>query len=152
MFDIAFTTDTSERQNLDGVEWDGLRGRTTLCAYTEEFVAPLGRWGRPDYERQWVEAANRLLGPAARAGFFTTAFQFWWVMWREGEAIFLHEEFLTPDRLTRVSDYRAAPYHLIEDRRTHNDEGTRISEWQLTVADIRGFLERGSNGAKPQGK
>ena len=142
MFDIAFTSDTPEPQDDDGVGWDRLRGRTTLGAYAEEFLAPLGLWQRAEYERQWIEAARRVLGPAARAAFFTTAFQFWWAMWREDEIIYMHEEFLTPERLARVTDYGAAPYHLLEDRRTHSEDGAPISEWQISVADVRAFVER----------
>jgi CdiI N-terminal domain len=140
LFDIAFTTDTPEQQ--DGAGWVGLRGRATLGAYTEEFLAPLGPWTRADYEKQWVEAASRVLGPAARAAFFTAAFRFWWAMWREGEVIFVHEEFLTPERLAGVTEYSAAPYHLIEDRRTHSEDGKPISEWQISVGDVRSFVER----------
>jgi hypothetical protein len=144
LFDIAFTSDTLERQDEGEAGWDGLRGRTTLGAYAEGFVAPVGTWTRTDYERQWVEAARRLLGPAARAAFFTAAFRFWWVMWREGEVIFVHEEFLTPERLAGVADSGAAPYHLIGDRRTHSLDGAPISEWRISAADVRGYVERHS--------
>jgi CdiI N-terminal domain len=142
LFDIAFLTDTPERQDQDGAGRDGLRGRTTLGDYTEEFLAPLDHWSRSDYERQWFEAANRVLGEAARAAFFTAAFRFWWTMWRESEVILVHEELLTPERLAHVTDYGVVPYHLIEDRRTHSEDGAPISEWQITVADVRGFLKR----------
>jgi hypothetical protein len=142
VFDIAFMTDKPVRLNVDEAGWDGLPGRTTLGAYTEEFLAPLGHWRRADYERQWVEAASRVLAPVARAAFFTAAFRFWWVMWREGEVIFVHEELLTPERLAGVTDYGKAPYHLIEDRCTHSEDGTPISEWQISANDVRAFVER----------
>lgn len=142
MFDIAFMTDTPERQDEDGEGWDGLRGRITLGAYTEGFIAPLGYWSRADYERQWVEAAGRILGQAARGAFCTDPFRFWWTMWRKGEAILVHEEFLTPERLAQVTDYAAVPYHLIEDSPKHSEDGELISEWQIKVADVRGFVKR----------
>jgi hypothetical protein len=144
LFDIAFITDIPERQEVNGVGWEALRGRITLGDYTEEFIAPQGHWNRAAYELQWLEAASRVLGPAGRAGFFTSAFRFWWAMWREGEVVFVHEEFLTPERLAGVADGSVAPYHLIEDRRTHSEAGMPISEWQISVADIRAFVERRS--------
>src|SRR5438046_2499823 len=51
-------------------------------------------------------------------------------------------EFLTPERLAHVTDYGAAPYHLLEDRCTHSEDGARISEWQISVAEVRAFVER----------
>jgi hypothetical protein len=140
LFDIAFITDTSEPQNDGGM--NRLRGRTTLGAYTEEFLAPFGHWKRADYERQWVEAARRVLGPAGRAAFFTAAFRFWWAMWREGDVIFVHEELLTPERMAGVVDDGSVPYHLIENRRTHDEDGMPISEWQISAEDVRAFVKR----------
>jgi CdiI N-terminal domain len=103
MFDIAFTSDAPEQQP-DG--WVGLWGRTQLGACAEDFLAPLGPWQRADYERQWIEAARRLLGPASRAAFFTASFRFWWVLWREGEEVIAHEELLLPERLEGLTDWR----------------------------------------------
>jgi hypothetical protein len=139
MFDITFVKDEAEAQP-DG--WDGLWGRTVLGSCAEDFLAPLGPWQRADYERQWIEAARRLLGPPARAGFFTAAFRFWWVMWREGEEVIVHEELLTPERLTGLTDWRNAPYQLIGAYRATSHDGTPISEWRLSVADLRDFLAR----------
>jgi hypothetical protein len=139
MFDIAFTSNTPERQP-EG--WVGLWGRTQLGVCVEDFLAPLGSWQRADYERHWIEAARRLLGPAARAAFFTAAFRFWWVMWREGDEILVHEELLLPERLEALTNWQATPYQLIRDRQTTSDDGTPVSEWRLAISDIEGFVAR----------
>lgn len=141
MFDIAFVGDVADQQP-DG--WMGLPGRTELGSEAEHFLAPIDRWQRFDYERQWIEAARRLLRPEARAGFFTSAFHRWWVMWREGEEVIVQEHLLIPEQLATITDWRAAPYQLIEDRRSANEDGMPISEWLLNVADIKGFLARRS--------
>lgn len=141
MFDITFVCSEAEPQP-DG--WDELLGRTQLGLWVEQFFAPLDRWQRSDYECQWIEAAKRLLGPAARAGFFTAAFHRWWVMWREGEEVIVQEQLFTPDRLAAITEWRAAPYQLIEDRCSASEDGTPIAEWSLGVADIEGFLARRS--------
>jgi hypothetical protein len=142
VFDIAFTADTPDQVHDHGDSWSFLPGRITLGDDAEDFRSPLGRWARADYEWQWAEAARRLLGPHACAAFVTQPFRFCWVMWREGEAVFAHEGFLTPERLAGVTEPAGTPYHLIGDRRTHNQEGERISEWRVSAADIRAFLER----------
>jgi hypothetical protein len=139
MFDIAFVGDVAEP---DG--WTGLAGRIRLDDWEESFLAPLDRWQRSDYERQWIEAAQRILSPAARTGFFTSAFHLWWVMWREGEEVIVQEHLFTPERLVAVADWRAAPYQLIEDRDSVSEDGTPVSEWFLNVADIKSFLARRS--------
>jgi hypothetical protein len=139
MFDIAFVSDAPE-QSPEG--WLELPGLTQLGSYVEGFLAPLGPWQRADYERHWVEAARRLLGPAGRAAFFTAAFRFWWVLWREGQEVIAHEELLIPRRLEGLTDWRAAPYHLIGERRATSKDGTPISEWRLRLADIENFLTR----------
>lgn len=141
MFDIVFVSDEAEQQP-DG--WLGLWGRTQLGTWEENFLAPLDEWQRFDYERQWIEAAARLLGPAARAAFFTAAFHLWWVMWREGAEVTVHEQLFTPERLAAVTDWRAAPYHLIGDRCSADEDGTTSSEWFIGVADIESFLARRS--------
>jgi hypothetical protein len=146
MFDIAFVSDVPEQQP-EG--WVGLWGRVQLGAYAEDFLAPLGPWQPSHYERQWMEAARRLLGPAARAGFFTAAFRFWWVMWRQGEMVIVHEHLLTPERLEGLTDWQAAPYQLIGEHRSTSEDATRISEWRLGVADIEGFLVRRGGDLTP---
>ena len=136
MFHIEFIDHEPELQE-DG--WLGLWGRITLGEYEERFLAPVGYWSRADYERQWLEAARRLLRSADRTGFFTAPYRFWWTMWRDGERVFVHEELITPERYAGPYD-GTPPYQIIEDRVTHNDEGEQISEWEISLQDIRAYL------------
>jgi hypothetical protein len=139
VFDIAFIADEAERQE-EG--WYALRGRTVLRGYEEESLASLGYWGRADYERHWIEAARRLVAGADRTGFFTSAFQFWWVMWRRGDELAVHEMLLTGENLVEPFD-AADPYrHLPEYSAEPDEEGRRPSEWRLAVADLAAFVER----------
>ena len=141
VFDIEFITD--EPQHLDEGEdaWVALRGRTTLGDYQEEFLASLGHWSRADYQRQWIEAAQRLLAGADRTGFFTSAFQFWWVMWHEREAVYVHEQLLVEETLMAPFD-PADPYRQIGVRYTVSEDGNEVSEWRLEFADIEAFVAR----------
>jgi hypothetical protein len=63
-------------------------------------------------------------------------------MWREGVDVIVREELLIPERLERLTDWRAALYQLIRECRATSADGTPISEWRLGVADIKGFLAR----------
>jgi hypothetical protein len=139
VFDIKFTSGEAELQD-EG--WYGLWGRITLDDYAEDFLASVGPWQRGDYERQWIEAARRLLSGVGRAGFFTDAFRFWWTTWREGERVYVHEELLVGGRLSGVTDFTTAPYALVQDRATHTEEGQPISEWEVSASAVREFVER----------
>jgi hypothetical protein len=145
VFDIAFIGDTPELQEDD---WHGLWARTTLGAYEERFLAPVDHFPRAAYERQWLEAAERLLGASDRTGFFTSFYQFWWAMWREGETVYVQQELIIPERYPGPTDGRA-PYEIIEDRYTVSEDGYHISEWQIHLDDIRDFVARRRAPASP---
>lgn len=139
MFNIAFTDRDPE------VEEDGshsLWGRITLGPYHESFLSPVGTWQRSDYERQWIEAVERLLAGGDSTAFMVQPLQGWWVMWRVGEAVYVHEQLLLPERLAGYDDVHAVPYLLIGDHVTTSDEAEPISEWRVSMDDIREFVER----------
>lgn len=141
MFDLEFISDEPEPQDEGADAWLALRGRATLGDYKEEFLAPIGYWTRGDYERQWIAAARRLLTGADRTGFFTQALRFWWVIWREGGDVFVHEQILVEDASFGPLD-PADPYRQIGERYTVSEDGEQVSEWRLEIADIEGFVER----------
>jgi hypothetical protein len=144
VFNIEFTHDKPEIQE-EG--WLGLSGQTTLGDHVESFLAPIGLWARADYERHWLEAARRLLDGHVRTGFFTSLYQFWWTMWREGERVFVHEELLTRERYGGPTD-GTVPYEIIGERISES-AGHRVSEWELSLDDIRSYVQRRERSAVP---
>jgi hypothetical protein len=141
MFDIEFIEDDPEMQE-EG--WYGLWGRTTMGKFSERFLASLSLWSRADYERQWLEAARRLLAGEERTAFFTNAFQFWWIMWREGSEIVVRQQFLIPELLEELGpapDLKRTPYELIGPRETDGEPDEQISEWRISVANMQAFLD-----------
>ena len=141
MFDIEFIADEPEHLDEGEDAWVALRGRTTLGDYQEEFYASIGYWSRADYERHWIEAARRFLDGADRTGFYTSAFQFWWVMWREGEAIYVREMLMVEDTLIAPLNPED-PYRQIGERDTLSEDDHEVSESRLELADIRDFVAR----------
>ena len=138
MFDLTFIGAAPEPQD-EG--WSALRGQTTLGTFREEFLASLEVWQRADYERHWIEAAQRILGDADRTGFFTSAFQLWWVMWRQGDFLVMREQLLMEDALIEPLD-PSNPYRQIPNYSSPGQDGTEVSEWRLTVKDLAGFVAR----------
>ena len=142
MFDIAFVGTEPELQD-EG--WYGLWGQLTIGDYRESFLASLSLWSRADYERQWVEAATRLVRGKERSAFFTSAFQFWWTMWSDGVTVRVHEELFTGERLEPLGsspNTSVTPYHLIDSYQSMTEDGEPISEWQLALDDIHAYLAR----------
>jgi contact-dependent growth inhibition (CDI) system CdiI-like immunity protein len=145
VFDISFLGTEPELQEE---EWYGLAGRVSLGDYRESFVSPLEVWSRDQYEAQWREAALRLVNGEERSAFFTSAFQSWWAMWRRDDVIYVHEELLVPQHFATFGpapDLTRAPYQLLGPYASVNEDGEAISEWQLSIDDIRDYLRRRSN-------
>ena len=109
---------------------------------------PLDNWSRADYQRQWIEAAQRLLGGAERTAFFTSAFQFCWAMSREREMVYVHEHLLVEETLIAPFD-PADPYRQIAEPYSGLEDGCEISEWRLNTADIEAFVARRANAYAP---
>jgi hypothetical protein len=142
LFDIQFISDEVETQE-DG--WQGLRGAIILGNEREEFMASLSSWSRQQYETHWLEAAARLLGPEGRAGFFTWAFHYWWVMWRFGPNVYAQEHAFSAATLARITDRSRAPYELVRDHSIRDGE-RGVSEWAFAAADVEDFLKRSAGG------
>lgn len=110
---------------------------------SEQFLASLEHWTREDYERQWQEAAQRLLDGEERTAFFTSAFGFWYAMWQDTGEIRVHHELLLAERLETLPqpiDLTRTPYDLIEEYSRTTEDGEAISEWRLTLPDIAQFV------------
>jgi hypothetical protein len=143
MFDIAFLENEPTYTDEDG--WSGLWGRIVLGEFSERFISPVGWWGPGEYERQWIEGANRLLGGATESAFVEQAGRVWWTAWREGESVVVQQRLLITDAsMSRAWSARAddLPYELVGKRETHSDGGRPLSQWLLTLADLQAFVGR----------
>ena len=109
------------------------------------FIAPLTLWSRDRYERQWADAAVRLLAGAERTAFFTVAWQFWWTMARQGHVVLVQEELLPPARVAGLGthiDPDRVPYDLLQPLRLQSEEGRPISTWRIPLSDVAAFAGR----------
>jgi len=143
MFDIAFLLDEPLHHAEAGTP--GAWGRTCLgLDFEEHFIAPLDRWTRADDERQWVEAGRRLMDGGERTAFVLEAGWLWWTAWRDAERVIVQQRLLVEDRMASawVAPPSSVPYDLVGARETHNEDGVPLSEWQMSMADVRAFVER----------
>ena len=141
VFDISL--DPADPVPYDEDGWLGLPGRTVLGEFTESFIAPLGWWSRLDYERQWLEAAARLLATSASTAFVLEPARLWWTAWAIGDQVMVRQQLIVaPVQANAWRDSpRRVPYELVGDR-TVDELERPPSEWQVTLDDIRDFMSR----------
>jgi hypothetical protein len=122
------------------------RGRIVLRAYGEEFLASLHEWTEATYQKQWRGAIASLIQGEDKAVLITNfnspaiaSHLEWWALYREGETIFAQNQLLFFDDLNREFEASAA-VDFLRPRDTKNEEGLPISEWAISMDDLRSFV------------
>jgi hypothetical protein len=139
-FNIEFTGDFLEDDPLVAL------GVIRIGSFRESFSSILGFWSLEDYRANWITATRRLLGVAevsclltsvpnpAKANFFTV-----WPLYRSGDHVYVQNQLIFADDLNGDFD-PDAPWQYVEPRTTIDEDGTRISEWQVSSVDIEEFV------------
>jgi len=128
-------------------------GRLTLGRFQEEFQAPLYEWAPGDYAAHWLESAERLLRGSPVAVFLThmarpdADYHVGWSAWREGDRIYVQERLFLRDQLAGPFDPEFPEVHA-GPREELSIEGERISQWEVAVQDVAGFVERRAGSAE----
>jgi hypothetical protein len=141
-FDITFTGETDEDDNLVAV------GKITLGAHWESFHAATDYWSLHDYEESWRTALKRLadgeevsclitnMVDPEHANFLTT-----WPLYRIGNQIYVHNVLIFPEDLDEPFN-PAEPWLSVGPRETVDEDGNHLSEWAISLDDVRQFLEK----------
>jgi hypothetical protein len=142
VFDIFFEAGDPVPVDEDG--WLGLPGRSVFGTFTESFVAPLGWWSRGDYERQWLEGAGRLAAGMQQSAFVLEPGWLWWIAWLDGDRVFIQQRLLVAPEMAeaRAARPNAVPYDNVGARNTRSSDGDPLSQWAVSVVDVRAFLDR----------
>jgi hypothetical protein len=122
-------------------------GELKLGDDREYFQSVLGFWGVDDYLQSWTEALQRLLAGASTSCLATSIvdpsnanFVEVWPLYREQDEVYVQNKLLFLDQLPHEFD-PAAPWDSVDPRSLVNEDGRRISEWRVSLDDIREFLE-----------
>jgi hypothetical protein len=121
-------------------------GQITIGAFVEHFQIDLSFWNPMEYERQWRAGIQRLIDGAPSSCLLQSIskpqsanFFFWWRLYRlEGAAVAAQNAILIAGDLPEIFDPND-PYRFIPLRRTTNDDGQAISEWQTTLGELAEF-------------
>jgi len=149
MFKI-FTTD----ERVPESDTNGGRvvyGKIVIDSFCETFTVSLSSWSREQYDQHWNTALERLIGGADRSALITSYikprtritpddFLVWWPLYRDGDTVYVQNHLLFFRQLS-TPFLPARPWESLRDRQVTNEEGQKISEWVMTVQDIRNFLD-----------
>ena len=143
MFDIHLTNDivTELESNILAVY-----GKITAGDLAEIFIASLVIWDAEKYESQWRTAVERVVAGESKSALVVSyadpsiaEFLIWWLLYREGDSVYLQNQMLFFDRL-KEPWYPGDLQRYVPDRRTVNESGIALSEWVVALQDFREWL------------
>ncbi len=144
-FSITFIEDNQDNRNKAHVK-EMQRGTIVIGEFKETFESPLLFWSVSDYQAHWKQALERIVSGALNSCLITSIydpgisnFWIWWLLYREGQMVYIQNHLLFLERLKSVLD-PLNPYIHIPERRVINEDGQQISEWQTSIKAIEQFL------------
>ena len=144
MFDIYLT-----HKKVDEPDVKAVYGRICVGEYFETFTASLVFWSHEQYKKQWRTALRKIVDGESRSALITSfaepkegEFLFWWPLYREGEIVYVQNQILLFENLS-VPFVIERPWDSVQERQIMNAEGRKVSEWAITVQDIKEWFERG---------
>lgn len=118
-------------------------------AFKENFLMPLNLWSIKDYKIQWEQGLKRILVKnkscliISAQDFDKNPFINWWILYKKQDKIFIQNSLLFEEnfkRLVHGSFDLNSCYSFIPKRKITNEDGYKISEWNVDLTDIINFL------------
>jgi len=121
-------------------------GLIVIGEFSEHFQVDLEFWRQEDYVRHWRHALERITSDDQISCLITSLgdprtsmMVFWWPLYRTGDTIRVQNAIRSFDQLGGLFDSEN-PYPSVPPRRTVSEDGDPISEWSMSVDDVRKFL------------
>jgi len=144
-FKIVFTEEPDEYLHDDPHLASGI-GLMVAGNLTENFVSVLYDWDKRAYRSQWFDALRHLLNGGDRAALIISYVapdvgQCWALYRGEGELVHVqqHHTLLGDNGPAKFSVGRAHSFMM--DRETADEDGHRISEWDVGLVDVQHFFD-----------
>lgn len=103
-----------------------------------------------DYRKSWEAALRRLLNGAPISCLATSVIDpavaismEAWPLYLSEDKIYIQNHLIFLDQLSHDFD-PAAPWDSVRSRETVSENGRELSEWQVSLSDIREFVESGT--------
>lgn len=143
-FSISFC-DTPLVHEYDDPLTPGAEGILLLGDWKESFLSSLYTWSKSDYERQWQHAITSLIDGDEKSALITeyispeaSSHLVWWPLYREGGSIYVHNQILFYDQLSKPFSLEEIAQFVAE-RQTVDGDGNLISEWNVTLEALIQF-------------
>lgn len=128
----------------------------TIGDHKEVFPLITTLWTRVAYESQWMEALQSLVGDCVDCCVLITDIQpiddssgvTYWAMFKEGQDVYLQERF-SRDPAFLIGPASAVAPHIPSRIQGTREEQSRVSEWTLSIEDVRVFIENSCNKRTP---
>lgn len=139
-FSICFENENSTTSKIS-------YGNIKIGAFTEKFEIDLSYWNKEKYQQHWIESIKRLSFYNEDTSCLITSmrdpntanFIFWWLLYRKKEKILIQNQVFFLNDIKKPFHVNN-PYEHISERETATEDGTLISEWEITLDDIKKFL------------
>ena len=147
MFSIEFTDEPLDYPYDDrGIP--AAPGLLVMGETKEGLLANLALWSKKDYELHWRGELRSIVEGGSKAALITSYHDPLyssnieiWPVYRDGELVRIQNHLPWYDSFP--PDFKVSELNIyMGDREEIDDEGHRLSEWSVTIQDIREFLER----------
>jgi hypothetical protein len=128
-------------------------GLITLGAFKERFISSLEYWDIGQYELHWKRAILRILQLESASCLITSLtdprtanFIVWWPMYRIEEQVYVQNQILFLESLSKAFNEND-PFGHLGPRKSVNADGEKLSEWSVPIKEVESFLRAiGSEG------
>ena len=147
-FSICFTGEP-DRYLGDDPSVPFAMGRIVAGGLDEGFASTLYEWSKRDYEAQWLRSLERLINGDTKVALITQYLDpaessnlEWWALYRgKDDVVYVQNQLRFCDQLGK--DFSIAEVgKFLAERITVNEDGNRISEWEVQCTKIRVFVDR----------
>ena len=145
-FDVVFVDSVGDASPVGRKE---TKGRIQIGSLEESFFAVLTVWSMRKYMLQWIDAVERIERGGDKSAIITClqspqgeVLGFWWVLYRmPGNQFAVQEQLILRD-VVGDSFLPSRYYDFIQPHETTSDDGSPISEWYTTLAELSEFKQR----------
>ena len=147
-FSICFKNEPNQYLDDDPTVPSAI-GRIVADQLDEEFVSSLYEWNKETYQAQWLHSLKGFLGGDKKAVLITwyvnpkeSSNLQWWALYR-GDGDTVHIQNHLPWYCNFDRDFSAAEASsFLHDRTTSDEDGNALSEWNVSVVEIKNFFEQ----------
>ncbi|MGY2262200.1 hypothetical protein [Pseudomonas sp. SDO55104_S430] len=123
-----------------------LEGFIELSGSVERFYAPASYWKKEQYVKSWRQSFDEGYANKSHSALIVSMrdplaanFIFAWVLYFEVGKVFVQNKVLFMDEIDSVFDSERVNDYF-GGRETINEEGVKISEWEIALEDVVNFF------------